>query len=124
MHTQTVPTWKKKLANRFRTEIVGMQAVRGGGLSGGPGPAGRHETTAPLSRGKNQPKKLQGFEVNLLVLQVFQVSPGCVELNPAFRDYEERSNKVDEVLKQLRAENAFIALKGWRDEVHCLSINA
>ncbi|XP_019873561.2 uncharacterized protein LOC109601730 [Aethina tumida] len=50
--------------------------------------------------------------------EVFQVSPGCVELNPAFRDYEERSNKVDEVLKQLRAENAFIALKGWRDECY------
>lgn len=40
-----------------------------------------------------------------------------MELNPAFRDYEERSNKVDKVLRELRAENAFITLKGWRDEV-------
>lgn len=45
------------------------------------------------------------------------MSSGSVELNPAFRDYEERSNKINEVLKELRSENTFIALKGWRDEV-------
>lgn len=49
------------------------------------------------------------------------VSSGCVELNPAFRDYEERSSKVDRVLRELRAEDAFIALKGWRDEVMRIS---
>lgn len=53
----------------------------------------------------------------LFFLQVFLISSGCVELNPAFRDYEERSNRVDKVLRELRAENAFITLKGWRDEV-------
>lgn len=40
-----------------------------------------------------------------------------MELNPAFRDYETRTNNVNEVLKKLRHENVLIALKGWRDEV-------
>lgn len=46
------------------------------------------------------------------------MSQGCVELNPAFRDYQERSVQVDKVLRELRAKNAFVTLKGWRDEVH------
>lgn len=41
----------------------------------------------------------------------------CVELNPAFRDYEERTSKVDGVLRELRKDRGIIALKGWRDEV-------
>lgn len=40
-----------------------------------------------------------------------------VELNPAFRDYNERTEHVDRVLRQLRQDNVFFALKGWRDEV-------
>lgn len=40
-----------------------------------------------------------------------------VELNPAFRDYDERSEHVDRVLRQFRKDNVFITLKGWRDEV-------
>lgn len=40
-----------------------------------------------------------------------------VELNPAFRDYNERSEQVDRVLRQLRKDEVFITLKGWRDEV-------
>lgn len=39
-----------------------------------------------------------------------------MELNPAFRDYEERTNKVDKALRELRNEQSLIALKGWRDE--------
>ncbi|XP_060528184.1 uncharacterized protein LOC132703124 [Cylas formicarius] len=50
--------------------------------------------------------------------EVFHIHSGCVELNPAFRDYEERSTKVDEVLRKLRIKNAFITLKGWRDECY------
>lgn len=46
------------------------------------------------------------------------MSQGCVELNPAFRDYQERSVQVDKVLRELRAKNAFVTLKGWRDEVY------
>lgn len=45
-----------------------------------------------------------------------------VELNPAFRDYNERSENVDEVLRQFRKEDVFITLKGWRDEV-CVCLN-
>lgn len=40
-----------------------------------------------------------------------------VELNPAFRDYDERTENVDRILRQFRKENVFLALKGWRDEV-------
>lgn len=44
-----------------------------------------------------------------------------VELNPAFRDYNERTEHVDRVLRKFRQENVFIALKGWRDEVMAIS---
>lgn len=40
-----------------------------------------------------------------------------VELNPAFRDYNERTQHVDAVLRQFRQDDIFFALKGWRDEV-------
>lgn len=42
-----------------------------------------------------------------------------VELNPAFRDYNEKSENVDRVLRQFRNDGVFVTLKGWRDEV-CL----
>ncbi|XP_050304771.1 uncharacterized protein LOC126742213 [Anthonomus grandis grandis] len=73
-----------------------------------------------------KPFIVEGFQVGLIspkvmkhlinYPQVFHITNGCVELNPAFRDYNERSEKIDEVLKELREKNAFIALKGWRDE--------
>lgn len=40
-----------------------------------------------------------------------------VELNPAFRDYNERTEHVDRVLREFRRDDVFVALKGWRDEV-------
>lgn len=40
-----------------------------------------------------------------------------VELNPAFRDYKERTSKVADILQKLKKENEICALKGWRDEV-------
>lgn len=40
-----------------------------------------------------------------------------VELNPAFRDYNEKSENVDRVLRQFRNDGIFVTLKGWRDEV-------
>lgn len=42
-----------------------------------------------------------------------------VELNPAFRDYKQRSDNVDRVLRELRADTGapLVTLKGWRDEV-------
>lgn len=46
-----------------------------------------------------------------------------VELNPAFRDYNERTENVDRVLRQLRKDEVFFALKGWRDEVRNLNRN-
>lgn len=41
-----------------------------------------------------------------------------VELNPAFRDYNERTDHVDQVLRKFRQDDTFVALKGWRDEVN------
>lgn len=43
-----------------------------------------------------------------------------MELNPAFRNYHERTVKVDEVLRKLRKEDKFVTLKGWRNEVSIL----
>ncbi|KAL9692314.1 hypothetical protein quinque_005476 [Culex quinquefasciatus] len=47
-----------------------------------------------------------------------QGKQNIVELNPAFRDYTERSQQVDRVLKEFRAEGVFVALKGWRNECY------
>lgn len=47
---------------------------------------------------------------------VFHIQPDSVELNPAFRDYDERSSKVEAVLRECRSNNVFITLKGWREE--------
>lgn len=44
-----------------------------------------------------------------------------VELNPAFRDYNERTEQVDRVLRQFRQDDVFFPLKGWRDEVNLIS---
>lgn len=49
--------------------------------------------------------------------EVFTVQDDSVELNPAFRDYDERTARVDRVLRECRDANLFHTLKGWRDEV-------
>uniref|UniRef100_A0A182SJX4 Nudix hydrolase domain-containing protein n=1 Tax=Anopheles maculatus TaxID=74869 RepID=A0A182SJX4_9DIPT len=41
-----------------------------------------------------------------------------VELNPAFRDYNTRSQQVDRILREFRKQGMFVALKGWRDECY------
>lgn len=43
---------------------------------------------------------------------------GLLELNPAFRDYNERTEKVEHVLKELRDKDVFVTLRGWRDEYY------
>ncbi|KAH8272164.1 hypothetical protein KR018_004490, partial [Drosophila ironensis] len=45
-----------------------------------------------------------------------QTKQGLVELNPAFRDYNERTEQMEKVLRMLRSEGLFPALHGWRDE--------
>ena len=40
-----------------------------------------------------------------------------VTLNPDWRTYEERSEKLDAVLRELRMKRIFSTLDGWRDEV-------
>ena len=40
-----------------------------------------------------------------------------MELNPAFRDYETRTQQIDKILREMRTKGLFPnALKGWRDE--------
>lgn len=46
-----------------------------------------------------------------------------VELNPAFRNYNERSENVDRVLRQFREDDVFVTLKGWRDEVSIVDMH-
>ncbi|KAL1490695.1 hypothetical protein ABEB36_013349 [Hypothenemus hampei] len=75
-----------------------------------------------------KPFIVQGFQVGLIrpdvikqllsFPEVFHFNQDCVELNPAFRDYDTRSVKVDEVLKELKTKNVFMTLKGWRDECY------
>lgn len=52
------------------------------------------------------------------ILKVFQVHPEYVQLNPAFRDYAERSARIDEVLREWKAGGKFVTLRGWREECH------
>lgn len=49
--------------------------------------------------------------------EVFEIKSNSVVLNPAFRDYNERTKKVESVLMECRQNNSFTALNGWRDEV-------
>lgn len=51
-------------------------------------------------------------------IKVFQVHPEYVQLNPAFRDYTERSARVDEILRKWKAGGKFVTLRGWREECH------
>nr|CAG4640876.1 EOG090X06MA [Eulimnadia texana] len=49
---------------------------------------------------------------------LFDPVSGCVCVHPSLKTYEERSSKIDSVLRQWREENLFVALKGWRDECY------
>lgn len=44
-----------------------------------------------------------------------------VTLNPDWRTYEERSEKLDGILKELRQKDLFSTLSGWRDECYDVS---
>lgn len=82
---------------------------------------------AGLQNGTSWPFIVAGKQVGLIrpdVLtkltnypEVFSIQKNCVTLNPAFRDYTERSAKIEAILKECRAQGTFVTLKGWRDEV-------
>lgn len=40
-----------------------------------------------------------------------------IELNPKFRDYNERTENVEKLLQDFRAKDKFVSLRGWRNEV-------
>ena len=42
---------------------------------------------------------------------------GNVWLNPSLKTYDERSERIDSVLRRWKEESLFITLKGWREEV-------
>lgn len=67
---------------------------------------------------KDTQSRLSIFSFDFTFLKVFQVNPEYVQLNPAFRDYSERSARVDEVLREWRAGEKFLTLRGWREECH------
>ncbi|XP_059062125.1 uncharacterized protein LOC131854955 [Achroia grisella] len=79
-----------------------------------------------LHRGTCKPFLVAGHQVGLIrpnvmkylqrFPEVFNITDKHVELNPAFRDYKQRTMRVAEVLQNLRVENEICALKGWRDE--------
>lgn len=87
-----------------------------------------------LVKGECRPFVVDGQQVGLISQNVLEqllkypevfcikdAEPGkqnIVELNPAFRDYTERSEQVDRVLKEFRAQGMFVALKGWRNECY------
>ena len=74
-----------------------------------------------------KPFLIDGFQVGLLqanVLEqlakypdVFHIYKESVELNPALRDYNERSKVLDSILRDWRENQTFVTLKGWREEV-------
>lgn len=87
-----------------------------------------------LAKGECRPFVVEGQQVGLISQNVLeqllrypevfcirdaeQGKQNIVELNPAFRDYTERSEQVDRVLKEFRAQGMFVALKGWRNECY------
>ena len=56
------------------------------------------------------------------VKEVFTVKPDCVELNESLKTFEERTKKINQVMATFRDQDAFVALKGWRNEVKFIFI--
>lgn len=57
---------------------------------------------------------------------VFQYDPRAhtVTLNPNWRTYEERSEKLDAVLREIRSKEIFSTLAGWREEVFLIFLSS
>uniref|UniRef100_A0A2M4APQ8 Putative thiamine pyrophosphokinase n=1 Tax=Anopheles triannulatus TaxID=58253 RepID=A0A2M4APQ8_9DIPT len=87
-----------------------------------------------LRKGECRPFVVDGHQVGLVSQnvieqllkypEVFHIrapehgKQNIVELNPAFRDYNTRSQQVDRILREFREQGLFVALKGWRDECY------
>ncbi|XP_075235570.1 uncharacterized protein LOC142332833 isoform X2 [Lycorma delicatula] len=79
-----------------------------------------------LQKGNCRPFVVAGQQVGLVrpdvmvelnsYPEVFIIHSDSVMLNPAFRDYKERTINVEKVLKDCKLRGTFITLKGWRDE--------
>mgnify|MGYP001167012368 FL=1 len=48
--------------------------------------------------------------------QVFYIHPDQIEICPDLTDYEDITNKIENVLTSLRCQDKFSTLKGWRNE--------
>jgi hypothetical protein len=74
-----------------------------------------------------KPLIIDGYRVGLITPTVFQklveypdvfaCSDEDVRLAPHLKDYESRSNAINVVLENFKAQDTFVTLKGWRDEV-------
>ncbi|KAL0277884.1 UNVERIFIED_CONTAM: hypothetical protein PYX00_005007 [Menopon gallinae] len=81
-----------------------------------------------LRKGECRPFIVEGHQVGLIrpdimktllrYPEIFVMQPDCIELNPAFRDYDERTNRIEKVLRECREKNDFVALKAWREECY------
>lgn len=58
---------------------------------------------------------------NFSTIFLHDPSRQSVVLNPDWRTYEERSEKLDILLRELRAKDIFSTLAGWRDECYDVS---
>ncbi|XP_035795728.1 uncharacterized protein YJR142W-like isoform X2 [Anopheles albimanus] len=93
-----------------------------------------------LRKGECRPFVVDGHQVGLVSQnvieqllkypEVFHIrapehgKQNIVELNPAFRDYNTRSQQVDRILREFREQGLFVALKGWRDECYDVKSSA
>ncbi|ODM95963.1 Nudix hydrolase 24, chloroplastic [Orchesella cincta] len=79
-----------------------------------------------------KPLIIEDFQVGLITPEVmrqlqefpdvFVCSEASVQLHPSLNDYKTRSTAVEQVLNQLRKNDVFITLRGWRDE--CYEVRA
>ena len=54
--------------------------------------------------------------------QVFNITKESVALSSKLTSYDERSEALEQVLKDLQSKNMFVALNGWRDECYEIKV--
>lgn len=74
-----------------------------------------------------KPFVIAGFQLGLITpeveevlkeyAQVFVIKDQCVTLVDTLNTYDSRTKAVAAVLKDMRSQDKFLTLRGWRDEV-------
>lgn len=80
-----------------------------------------------ITKGDCYPFIVEGVQVGLVRPDVAQVlikydnvfimQNSCIQLKSTFRNYRERTEVMDSVLRMMKLEGLFTTLKGWREEV-------